>query len=91
MTKNGIPEGWSYDPSDSSVGIFGDGWIHEDCPLPDIEEYAEAWGVGPAVFVGTGVSRLVRYQDRLVCPCGAETTVTHVEWDPDYDEEEMAS
>ena len=27
-----IPDGWSYEGPDPSVGIFGHAWTHEDCP-----------------------------------------------------------
>ena len=30
MLKN-IPDGWSYEGPDPTVGIFGEQWIHEDC------------------------------------------------------------
>lgn len=27
------PEGWFLDRGDPSVGIFGEEWVHEDCPI----------------------------------------------------------
>jgi hypothetical protein len=44
MASNGLPEGWSFEPEDRSVGIFGDAFVHEDCPKasdPDTTGEAE--------------------------------------------------
>jgi hypothetical protein len=35
-----IPEGWSVDPEDTSVGIFGNTGVHEACPA-DYEQGVE--------------------------------------------------
>lgn len=35
MASNGLPAGWSFEPEDRSVGIFGDAFVHEDCPKAD--------------------------------------------------------
>jgi hypothetical protein len=51
----GAPHGWSYDPPDESVGIFGYGLAHEDCPVdPDalVREVCNPYGPhGPCRFV----------------------------------------
>jgi len=32
MSKKSLPPGWSYEGPDPSVGIFGEEFVHEDCP-----------------------------------------------------------
>ena len=34
-------QGWHYEPEDRSVGIFGIGVVHNDCPLGDDVDWAE--------------------------------------------------
>lgn len=36
-----LPEGWGVEPEDPSVGIFGDDYYHDDCPV-----YAAFWKAG---------------------------------------------
>ena len=44
MAANDIaPAGWSYEPSDPSVGIFGEAFYHEDCPAPFDGDAEESW------------------------------------------------
>lgn len=58
MAHNGLPQGWSYEPGDPSVGIFGDAFIHEDCALPSdqLTDADQAWTHDSLT---------------LTCPCGA--------------------
>ena len=37
------PKGWSYEPADPSVGIFGEAFYHEDCPTPSDRYADESW------------------------------------------------
>lgn len=55
MASNGLPAGWSYEPEDRSVGIFGDAFVHEDCKLEDVREAEQIWTNGDV---------------KLTCACG---------------------
>lgn len=38
-----IPNGWSYEGPDESVGIFGEAFYHEACTLPTDEDATQEW------------------------------------------------
>ena len=76
-----IPDGWSYEGPDESVGIFGHSWTHEACSYPvDTvhEETVREWRVGDNLH-----SLVV-----LTCSaCAAATAVEDVDYiGPDEDE-----
>ena len=56
MASTGLPAGWYYEPADPSVGIFGDGFVHEDCERDDVQDAEQTWN-GPTLTV--------------TCACGA--------------------
>ena len=74
---------WVFETGDPSVGIFGDYWIHEACPVPEPEV-----GDIPEVEVTEIAServddQTVRRLFKLHCPaCGQSTEATSDEWDP---------
>lgn len=45
------PRGWYFETGDPSVGLFGTGWVHEDCPEPDEFELEDADCVHLATWV----------------------------------------
>lgn len=67
-----IPAGWSFEPSDPSVGIFGHLWVHEECEEEGevIEEPVESW------YEGDGFNRYFVENIILTCPCGAMGVAT---------------
>jgi len=83
VTNRTIPEGWSYEEGDPSVGIFGGQWIHEACEWPNDEPpevYSRAWS---AILSGSGSSRTVLVTTILDCSgCGEEAFITEEDWDP---------
>lgn len=42
MATNLAPAGWYFETGDPSVGLFGGGWVHEDCPAADEYELLDA-------------------------------------------------
>lgn len=82
------PEGWSYEVGDPSVGIFGEGWVHEACPVeaPDPDHEPDQ------VVLSTERidDQTVRYLYRLTCyDCGATAEVAENEWEPTPELEEQ--
>lgn len=75
------PDGWVFEDSDESVGIFAAGWYHDspDCvDAPDasmtiLDEHHE----------GLFEDRALVTRFRLTCECGATAEVTERTWDPD--------
>jgi len=68
------PDGWALDPSDPSVGIFEEGWIHDVCPSTDEDlEYAEVTERHRR-FEGSGFNRVAVTIVTLRCPCCGEST-----------------
>lgn len=70
-----IDEHWTFEPADPSVGIFGEGWIHEICPV----EYDQGVTTESRLS-GRKVRAGVVYADEthtLTCnDCGATTQFT---------------
>jgi hypothetical protein len=79
------PEGWVYETADGDVGLFFEGWIHDDCPAYDSDGpvLAPEETVLSRGFTGEGHNRrradVVWYR----CPCGATMRVLDTSWDPD--------
>jgi hypothetical protein len=83
-----MPKGWVYEAPDRTVGSFTGYWLHDDCPVPPIDngwydtppevEEFEVW----AYYKGEGYGRGIVSVWRLVCGCGAEATVTDEDWCP---------
>lgn len=71
MANNGLPQGWSYEGPDESVGIFGEAFVHEDCALEDVREADQAWTHDSLT---------------LTCACGAEVELEAPEPDPHWDD-----
>lgn len=82
-SQTGIPEGWSYEGPDPSVGIFGHSWFHdcEDHEQVVLERLVESHNEGEAM------ARMMVTTWELSCPCGATVTVTDSDWDPDCPED----
>jgi hypothetical protein len=76
------PQGWVYETGDDSVGIFGEGWFHddEDCGERDYEP--QQFELDHR-YEGTGHGRRSIRTIELTCPCGASTVVLDDTWDPD--------
>jgi hypothetical protein len=86
MTNTTAPEQWSYEHGDPSVGIFGGSWVHETCPLPDIDPDADIEVIEEVVsstHQGNGINRTRVVTYKLTCSCGMTTTVDDHEWDPE--------
>lgn len=69
------PEGWYYEAPDPEVGLFGGGWVHEDCESedePTVEEVAAR---------KEGDTRVTTY--KVTCACGASMQVEDSDYDPD--------
>jgi hypothetical protein len=83
--------GWVFDHGDPTVGIWPNGWTHEDCPIwaKDDDATQVIWErpLG-AEERGEGANRLFVVTTRLECNCGASTEVTEYHWDPQDPEEE---
>ena len=73
MASNGLPEGWSYEPEDRSVGIFGDAFVHEDCPREDVQEATQDWSHNSLL---------------LTCACGATVTLEAPDPEPEWPEDD---
>jgi len=70
MALNGLPEGWSYEGPDRSVGLFGESFCHEDCTLP-----SDQWEPAEAVYGNETVT--------LTCKCG--TVIVLEDPEPDFE------
>jgi len=69
------PEGWYYEAPDPEVGLFGGGWVHEECDSedePTVEEVAVR---------KRGDTRVTTY--KVTCSCGASMQVEDEDYDPD--------
>lgn len=73
MASDGLPAGWSYEPEDRSVGIFGDAFVHEDCKREDVREAEQIWE-GPDLVVR--------------CVCGEEISFAYPEPEPYWPEDD---
>ena len=81
------PEGWVCDPADPSVGIMGDLWLHDACPLVTEDPSEVTCVAEEALPSGEGVQRFTTITWRLTCAdCGATTTFETREWDPDEEQ-----
>ena len=69
MATNGLPEGWSYEGPDPSVGIFGEAFVHETCTLEDVQEATQSWPDSNTL--------------RIECACGERVDLESS--DPDED------
>jgi hypothetical protein len=80
------PPDWVYEPSDTSVGIFSEGWYHalEDCADEALnpEEH-----VVSERFEGDGANRKLISVLGYRCPCGAAMTIAETTYDPDMPED----
>lgn len=73
-TVNGLPEGWSFEPSDPSVGIFGEAFYHEACDKPADNEAEQEWVSSDEL--------------QITCNgCGATVTLEAPDPEPHWDEE----
>ena len=74
-----VIEEWIFEVGDGTVGIFGEWWIHNTCPVEDADGTCEEWIV-EAVRISPYDRR---YVTRLVCnDCGAEHVITEDAFDP---------
>jgi hypothetical protein len=70
---NGLPEGWTYEPADPSVGIFGEAFYHEDCDQPADGDAMQDWVASDEL--------------RITCTgCGAVVTLEAPEPEPWYED-----
>lgn len=84
MTNRTIPEGWSYDEGDPSVGIFGHQWVHEACELEDDDPEVRESQWGSRLYSGEAGSRTALVTLSLTCMvCGEQALAQRLEWDPD--------
>lgn len=74
------PEGWVYLTEDTGVGIFGEGWVHDDPECGDVEPEETVLSRG---FTGEGHNRRCADVVKYRCPCGETMTVLDTTWDPD--------
>lgn len=84
MSKQETPEGWVYEAPDPSVGIFGEGWIHDACPAEDEHGNAD---LNMAECKPISEERIddhtVRVTYRLTCiDCDAIAETTEDHWLP---------
>jgi hypothetical protein len=78
------PTGWTYEGPDYSVGIFGGGWIHEDCPVDTEDEVNVTEEPIKSEHHGVGAARSIRTTYQLTCSaCGQSTEVADEDWDPE--------
>lgn len=93
MTTSSLPEGWGHDPADPSVGIFGEDFWHDACPV-DWERagYDFILAIVTDVYVrheGEGLNRYSVTRRDLRCPaCDERASYEIRDWDPDETDEE---
>ena len=82
MKYKNLPEGWSYEGPDPSVGIFGEEWFHDDCKMVNGPGNAECQGVTVNEIQGLPDDHGLAVVSRQLCcvDCGEKVSFVFVEF-----------
>jgi len=76
-----VPKGWVYEGPDPSVGIFGEEFIHNDCPSMEVGTCDPLTAEASAEIKGEGDRRVLITNLQLVCSqCGTTAVAVREDW-----------